>query len=87
MVYFRLQDNFVKELITFYNEGNFDSSFAPYFLWKAEGKLPSKAETYKMMDSTSSLLDGMFNQPLVSKLQIFLEAIDSELTNILPLVK
>lgn len=87
MVYFRLQDDFIKELITFYNEGNLDSSFAPYFLWKSGGKLPSLAETYKMMDSISSMLDGLFNQPEATKLQMFLEAIDNELTNILPLLK
>lgn len=87
MGYFRQQDDFVKEMIIFYNERNLDYSFAPYFLWKSGDKLPSKAETYKMMDSFSSLLDGLFNQPVVSKIQIFLEAIDSELTNILPLVK
>lgn len=74
-------------MITFYYEGNLDSSFAPYFLWKSGGKLPSKEETYKMMDSISSLLDGLFNQPMVSKLQIFLKAIDGELTNLLPLLK
>lgn len=87
MDYFRKQDDFEKEMLSFYKEGILDDIYAPYFDWKCGGCLPSKNDAFKMMEAASASLNELFDNSSGSKLQIFLEAIDCELTNILPMLK
>lgn len=87
MEYFRQQDAFLKEMISFYHEGNLDKTFQPYFEWKEGGFPPSRAEAYQMMGCISDSLDELFDSKPVTRKQLILEAIDEELTNILLLLK
>lgn len=86
--YFRQQDDFVAGIISAAKDGRLNSLFGSYIDWKIWGHHISRAEAYAMMDLASSELDRLFDDEKADPAIIsYLEAIDSELTNILPMLK
>lgn len=86
--YFRQQDDFVAGIISAAKDGRLHSHLGPYIDWKIWGQPISRAEAYAMMDLASSELDRLFNDEKADRAIVsYLEAIDSELTNILPMLK
>lgn len=87
MDYFNQQDKFVKDMVTAYRTGRLSSVFRPYIEWKTGGELFSYMEAYSMMNAASDLLDKMFDMPDVDEeLRSYIEGIDGEITNILPML-
>lgn len=69
-------------------KGRLDSRFGPYIDWKIWGQPISRAEAYAMMDLASAELDRLFNDEKADPVLVsYIEAIDAELTNILPMLK
>ena len=87
MDYFSQQDKFVADMVEAYKAGLIGGAFRPYIEWKTGGPLFNKEQAYSMMKAASDILEQMFDDPEAdSQLQEYLEAIDSELTNILPIL-
>ncbi|MDE6649617.1 MAG: hypothetical protein K2K45_06785 [Muribaculaceae bacterium] len=88
MDYFKEQDKFVTDLVNAYKTGKLSSEFAPYIQWKTGSNLFSKEQAFAMLDTASDLLDKMFDDANADEeLRSYLEGIDYEVTNILPLLK
>lgn len=87
MDYFSQQDKFVADMVEAYKAGLIGGVFRPYIEWKTGGPLFNKEQAYSMMKAASDILEQMFDDSEAdSQLQEYLEAIDSELTNILPML-
>lgn len=87
MDYFSQQDKFVADMVEAYKVGLIGGAFRPYIEWKTGCPLFNKEQAYSMMKAASDILEQMFDDPEAdSQLQEYLEAIDSELTNILPML-
>ncbi|MDE6649518.1 MAG: hypothetical protein K2K45_06285 [Muribaculaceae bacterium] len=88
MDYFKEQNKFVTDMVNAYNIGKLCSEFAPYIQWKTGNYLFSKEQAFGMLNTASSLLDKMFDDANADEeLRSYLEGIDYEVTNILPLLK
>ena len=86
--YFRQQDDFVAGMISAAKDGRLNSPFGPYIDWQIWGQPISRAEAYAMVDLASTELDRLFDDEKADPAIVsYLEAIDSELTNILPMLK
>ena len=83
--FFRQQDSFVADMVNAYKAGKLGAVYRPYIEWKTGGPLFSLEQARTMMTAASDALDAMFGEPTPDEeLRSCLEAIDSEITNILP---
>lgn len=83
--FFRQQDSFVADMVDAYKAGKLGAVYRPYIEWKTGGPLFSLEQARTMMTAASDALDAMFGEPNPDEeLRSCLEAIDSEITNILP---
>lgn len=87
MEYFRKQNEFLAAMMVTFERGEIDGTFAPYFRWKKGGDTPTRNEAYSMMNKASSELERLFECEEDTHLPQYLEAIDSELTSMLPLLR
>lgn len=86
--YFQQQDRFVADMIAAYKDGKLGGVYRPYIEWKTGGPMFSLEQGRAMMSAASNALDAMFDEPNADEeLRDFLEAIDGEITNILPILK
>ncbi|MGN0285471.1 MAG: hypothetical protein ACI4B4_11810 [Segatella copri] len=88
MDYFTQQDKFVADMVEAYKTGKLAGVFRPYIEWKTGGSIFSKQQAYTMLDAASELLERMFDDPEAdAELRSYLEGIDGEISNILPILK
>ena len=88
MDYFTQQDKFVADMVEAYKTGKLGGVFRPYIEWKTGGNIFSKQQAYTMLEATSELLERMFDDPEAdAELRSYLEGIDGEISNILPILK
>lgn len=84
--FFRQQDSFVADMVDAYKTGKLGAVYRPYIEWKTGGQLFSLEQAQTMMSAASDALDVMFDEPNPDEeLRSFLEAIDGEISNILPI--
>lgn len=87
MDYFTQQDKFVADMVEAYKTGKLGGVFRPYVEWKT-GSIFSKQQAYTMLVAASELLDRMFDDPETdAELRSYLEGIDGEISNVLPILK
>lgn len=87
MDYFRQQDEFVANIVNASKSGKLGAEFYPYIQWKSGGPMFSKGQAYTMLNTTSELLNKMFDDAEADEeLHFYLESIDYEITNILPIL-
>ena len=88
MDYFTQQDKFVADMVEAYKTGKLGGVFRPYIEWKTGNSIFSKQQAYTMLDAASELLERMFDDPEAdAELRSYLEGIDGEISNILPILK
>ena len=88
MDYFTQQDKFVADMVEAYKKGKLGGVSRPYIEWKTGSSIFSKQQAYTMLDAASELLDRMFDDPESdAELRSYLEGIDGEISNILPILK
>lgn len=75
-------------MIDAYKNGKLGGVYCPYIEWKTGGLMFSLKQGRAMMSAASDVLDAMFDEPNPDEeLRGYLEAIDKEITNILPILK
>ena len=88
MDYFTEQDKFVANMVEAYKTGKLGGDFQPYIEWKTGGSIFSKQQAYLMLDAASDILERMFEDPEANtELRSYIEGIDGEISNILPILK
>ena len=88
MDYFRQQDKFVADMVEAYKMGKLGGVFRPYIEWKTGGFIFSKQQAYTMLDTASDILERMFDDPEAdAELRSYIEGIDGEISNVLPILK
>ena len=88
MDYFTQQDKFVADMVEAYKIGKLGGVFRPYIEWKTGDIIFSKQQAYTMLDAASTLLERMFDDPEAdAELRSYLEGIDGEISNVLPILK
>lgn len=88
MDYFTEQDKFVANMVEAYKTGKLGGDFQPYIEWKTGGSIFSKQQAYLMLDAASDILERMFEEPEANtELRSYIEGIDGEISNILPILK
>ena len=88
MDYFKEQNKFVADIVNAYKTGKLCSEFAPYIQWKTGNNLFSKEQAFSMLNTASDMLNKMLDDANADEeLRSYLEGIDYEVTNMLPLLK
>lgn len=86
--YFKRQDEFLTELISAYENNIIGKEYEPYFAWKKGSPLFNREQCQAMRNVMREQLDALYDHAKPDeKLLTYLEAIDSELTNIAMLLK
>ena len=81
--YFKRQDEFLTELISAYENNIIGKEYEPYFAWKKGSPLFNREQCQAMRNVMREQLDALYDHAKPDeKLLTYLEAIDSELTNI-----
>ena len=88
MDYFTQQDTFVADMVEAYKTGKLGGVFRPYIEWKTGDSIISKQQAHTMLDAASELLERLFDDPEAdAELRSYLEGIDGEISNVLPILK
>ena len=86
--YFKRQDEFLAELISAYENNIIGKEYEPYFAWKKGAPLFNREQCQAMRNVLREHLKNLYDHAEPDdKLLTYLEAIDSELTNIAMLLK
>ena len=86
--YFKRQDEFLTKLISAYENNIIGKEYEPYFAWKKGSPLFNREQCQAMRNVMREQLEALYDHAEPDdKLLTYLEAIDSELTNIAMLLK